>query len=418
FFDRIILHIISVRFFDKDAGLKTALQGIGKSLCRGLTGDLLWRRLSPVRSAVMPVRVLERNLKTGREIALRKTSLKKGGTDYGILLTLWAISVEAALLAGEIIFFISIAQLFAPGFLNSINNPLDLEIFFYAAWCLNFILVETIYVCMGFSLYINGRIQIEGWDLEIKFRAFSRRRQAVPPRQMNQMNNIINSGKNIVLVTAVIFALFLMPENIYADDDPPYEILQTILDSPDFGGEEETWSIRFKNNNVNNNDINVDSELIERIQKISARILQIILIVIIAGTLVLLFIYFKKYKYNKPDKKNYATQKIILKNQTENPEYLLEKALNYHEKGELRLSWGYCAAAAIKSWTVCKNIAFPPDAAETDCAAIINSMNGESQSAQNFDRLIKNWVYLVYAGKVPPDGSFNEAVDFVKAQYG
>jgi hypothetical protein len=34
-------------------------------------------------------------------------------------------------------------------------------------------LVETLYVCMGFSLYINSRIEVEGWDIEITFRSFA-----------------------------------------------------------------------------------------------------------------------------------------------------------------------------------------------------------------------------------------------------
>ena len=84
-FDRIILHVISVRFFESGASLRRLCRGLGKSLWRGLLGDLLWRRFSPLRSAMMPVRMLEfagNQRKKNRLIPERKKNLKKGGIDY------------------------------------------------------------------------------------------------------------------------------------------------------------------------------------------------------------------------------------------------------------------------------------------------------------------------------------------------
>jgi len=446
-FDRIILHIISIRFFDKDANVKRLFQGLWKNIRRGLAGDLLWRRFSPLRPAVMPVRVLERNLKTGKSILQRKQILKKGGIDYCFLITIWAVSVEIILLAGEIIFFIAAAEIFAQGFISSIDSMLDLEILIYAAWCLNIILIETIYVCMGFSLYINSRIEVEGWDIEIKFRGFAEKKR----RSLNLLNNQKNTGSyienagngtiNIALI--IIFSVYLlMSVKTFAEDTPhantenflvPYEELQAILNSPDFGDEEETWGIRFKSKSREENFPDINSELIDRLQKISAHILRFLLIGIIAGLIVFLIIYFKKNKLITVKKKNIA-ENTVFNNHSEDPKYLLEKALRFHEQGEIRLCWGYCAAAAIRSWTVYKGIAFPPNATENDCAAIINSFANDNSNAllensspaqsdtkaaaQKFDILIKNWVRLVYAGKLPPDGSFEEAVNFVRVQYG
>jgi hypothetical protein len=172
-FDRIILHIISIRFFEKDAGSKRLCQGIGKSLCRGLAGDLLWRRFSPFRSVMMPVRVLERNLKSEKNITERKNNLKKNGIGYCIVLTIWGIAAEIALLTGQILFTAAMAEITSRGFISSIESFLNVEIYLYAAWCINYMLVESIYVCMGFSLYVNSRIKAEGWDIEIIFKSFA-----------------------------------------------------------------------------------------------------------------------------------------------------------------------------------------------------------------------------------------------------
>jgi len=174
FFDRSVLHIISVRFFESNAGMKRLVKGLGKSLWRGLLGDLLWRRFSPLRSAMMPFRVLEPQNKPGRETEKRKELLKFGGLKYCFFLTLWGISLEAALLTGEYLFFGMLSELFSIGnFQFSLEFFRNAEIYFFAIWCFNYMLVETLYVCMGFSLYINSRINVEGWDMEIMFRNFA-----------------------------------------------------------------------------------------------------------------------------------------------------------------------------------------------------------------------------------------------------
>jgi hypothetical protein len=48
-FARPVLHIISVRFFESGAGINRLVRGMGKTLLRGLPGDILWRRFSPLR---------------------------------------------------------------------------------------------------------------------------------------------------------------------------------------------------------------------------------------------------------------------------------------------------------------------------------------------------------------------------------
>jgi hypothetical protein len=50
-------------------------------------------------------------------------------------------------------------------------------LYYYTGWCVNFLVVESIYVCMGFGLYLNSRVEVEGWDLELLFRKFAARRR-------------------------------------------------------------------------------------------------------------------------------------------------------------------------------------------------------------------------------------------------
>ncbi|MCL2764272.1 MAG: hypothetical protein FWD40_03195 [Treponema sp.] len=403
-FDRIALHIVSVRFFNRDADKKLLIRGLWKTLLRGLAGDLLWRRFSPLRSAMMPVRVLERNIKQGKSLKERKIILKNGGIDYCFILTIWGIAVEAALLLGGSAFLFTLNELMFNGIFIP-ESFADIEIYLFAAWCLNLILTETIYVCMGFSLYINSRIEVEGWDLEIKFRNFAEKL------------------KNKNIITVLCLACILIPaqshadDHFTADDDTPFSALQIILESADFGGEKDSWSIRFKNPAQERDIPEFDREYTQRLREILALFLRFIIITVIAGLLAFIIFYFIKYKkkiFFKTKNSYGRTTGINLKD-SQNPSLLLEKALNYNEQGETRLAWGCCAAAAIWSLPAYHGINFPPNATENDCVNIINAMTANNPQALLFGRLIKYWVYFAYAGQLPPEGSFEEAVGLCRS---
>jgi len=397
-FDRLILHVVSIRFFERDAGLKRLCRGLVKNLWRGLIGDLLWRRFSPLRSAMMPIRVLEKNIKSRKANRERKGYLKNGGIDYCFLLTIWGIAVEIALLIGEILFVITMSEFLAKGLLSSIESFADIEIYIYAAWCFNFILVETIYVCMGFSLYINSRIAVEGWDIEILFRGFAEK--------------LKNSGKTIAIIALLLVTCF-MPVPAFADETP-IASLQTILESPDFGGEKDSWGIKLKKPLEQMDMPNINTDFIEELRKIFAIILRFILIIIIAGLLVLLFYYLSKLRTKKPGKTKRSAASILQKKPIEDPKILLGKAIKFHERGETRLAWGYCTAAAIWSWPTYQGIVFPPNATESDCASLVISKANNNSQAHTFNKIIKHWVYFAYAGKLPPEGSFEEAINLCK----
>ncbi|MCL2129794.1 MAG: hypothetical protein FWH35_05505, partial [Treponema sp.] len=204
FFDRLLLHVLSVNFFSPGAGgvhrprqpeslqgsaagaggearfgsaagtgsPKNLRNGLFKNLCKGLLGDLFWRRFSPARSARMPLRVLEGL--GGKQYSQRKKTLSKGGLGFGRFLSLLGLAAEVMLLLGEVVFVLFIIQMFFPSaFPNIMDNFESLELFIFIAFSLNFILAESLYVCMGFGLYVNSRVEMEGWDLQILFQKFS-----------------------------------------------------------------------------------------------------------------------------------------------------------------------------------------------------------------------------------------------------
>jgi len=407
-FDRIILHIISIRFFESGAGTRRLMRGLGKSLLRGLPGDLLWRRFSPLRSAMMPMRVLEPRKKSGKENVQRKKLLKKGDINFCFFLTLWGVAVEITLLFGEIIFFVLMADLFTNANISFTGEFWGkAEIYIFATWCINYIIIETIYVCMGFSLYINSRINVEGWDLEIMFRGFAEK---------------IKSKKTAGVLIVFCLACLFFPVNTFAFDlqngtidDVPLEILQDILDSPDFGGEKDSWGIRLKKQTEPNDNFNINP-MMERLRTIFASTLRLILIMLIATLAVFLFLYVRKLVNERNTAAKKSAVSVLHGIPLLNPVELLEKAAYFFEHENMRLAWGYCTAAVILSWSLYKGLAFPPNATESDCAGMVNSMTSNNPDEANaFCTLINDWINFAYAGRLPPVGHFEEAVIFCKS---
>jgi hypothetical protein len=177
FFDRFALYIAAARFFEPEARMGRLFKGLGKSLIRGLAGDLLWRRFSPCRSSRMPLRVLE-GLK-GKALQRRLNVMNDRGLHFGFPLTVIFLALGGALAYGELAFIYGIFELLQPGYLGGFWD--NWEVFSKASLALswfNGLFVETLFVCAGFGVYINTRVETEGWDIELLFRQYAEKWRA------------------------------------------------------------------------------------------------------------------------------------------------------------------------------------------------------------------------------------------------
>lgn len=149
-----------------------------KSLGPGLFGDLTWRRLSPHRSLTMPVTLLEGSggaVGSRRRLLIGSADFAGGGLTYGCWL---------AEIAFFFAFFFFLDLLLPSGytgfdgvdFENSDIWPLPLSLAFYAGYYLAASLLEPFYVGGGFLLYLQRRATVEGWDVELAFRRMVQRR--------------------------------------------------------------------------------------------------------------------------------------------------------------------------------------------------------------------------------------------------
>lgn len=192
--DRIPLHIMSRQLFGDKTSVPEAINHAPQLMRRDWFLALTWRRFSPTRSFDLAVTVLEGL--SGRNRVRRLSGLHRKASGSAIALTLFCVTAEMVLLFGlyaaiglfvpEQVEFDSQALLDAEGYY--------LTVFTGLAGVLAACLVAPFYVAAGFTLYISRRIELEAWDIEVRFRDLSNRLNK--PDRLNQLLSI-----------ALIFAL-------------------------------------------------------------------------------------------------------------------------------------------------------------------------------------------------------------------
>jgi hypothetical protein len=423
-----------------------------------LPGDLLWRRFSPRRPGCLPVRVLE-NLKF-RELSRRKKALQRGGLDFCVFITILGLSLETVLLGGEFFFSLAMAELFRPDLLPAFWEHLaDIEIFIFAAYCLNLILTESLTVCMGFGIYINSRVEVEGWDIEILFRRFAEGGAERPgPALEETPGKYAASGEKSRPVPGLLpllilwLAPILFPLPGYADSpeaagmsgkvlsgsfedlfegkggEASGEILEEILSSPDFGSEREGWGIRFKNRRESAEPQEyLSAPWMEAVKKVFAYALRFCVILALGGAALFLILRRVKSRRGPPLLKN-GISRNVFPSLPEAPETLLSRAALFYGQGRCREAWALCLAGAVAAYGRYRGLPFPPEATEYECLALVRSAPAEISPAdggpgegggpaedRGFTALVLYWVSLAYGGKAPGPGAFESSLAFCRS---
>ncbi|ROM72422.1 DUF4129 domain-containing protein [Pseudomonas brassicacearum] len=249
-FDRLPLYILSKALFGETPTLKQALRQWPALLKPQLFASLTWRRLSLNRSFLMPVVQLEGLAGEAREQRLRVLLQRNGGVAQW--LTIIGVHLETALWFGLMALF----YLFVP---QQVELEWDWQTlldtteygWLWFEHLVNFlyplvlIVWEPIYVACGFSLYLNRRTILEGWDIELAFRRLRQRLSSAAP----------------VLMLLALMLLPLAPpawaaEDNSAPDSPRLlnqpltseaarDSIKAILDAPPFKNPETVTRYRF-----------------------------------------------------------------------------------------------------------------------------------------------------------------------------
>lgn len=173
-FDRLPLFFASRAMFGETLSLSGLLRQWRSALKFEWLAWISWRRLNPTRSLDLPVTLLEQL--SGRARA-RRLQVMHQGTGGGAWLTFVCVHIEmfftigvmalvALLIPAEVDFGLWERYTAQTPWILFVSNGVSL---------LAMALVAPFYTMGGFSLYISRRIQLEGWDIEIRFRHLAKR---------------------------------------------------------------------------------------------------------------------------------------------------------------------------------------------------------------------------------------------------
>jgi len=174
FLDRLVLHVLAKAIFGEVPSFRESLRHVAGLMRHGLVASLLWRRLSPQRSFVLPVWQLEEQ--AGAGFRQRTAILLRRGRTQAILLTAVCFALHAvvffSLLAGVSLFVPagSDFKIMDAAFGSGSDRVAWVDILMSLLPILSITLLEPFYVGGGFALYLNRRVELEGWDLEVAFR--------------------------------------------------------------------------------------------------------------------------------------------------------------------------------------------------------------------------------------------------------
>ena len=179
-FDRVPLFVISRAVFGEAPSLAETLRAQREWGWRALASWLTFRRLHPGRAMLLPVDLLESPPRESRR--KRIDALMRRDSAPNIMLTIVGVHMEVifcfavwtlALMFVPVEFF---SDSLKAMWENLFDKPplwgravVDLVGWFAMT------LVEPFYVGAGFGLYLNRRVQLEGWDIELAFRRLASR---------------------------------------------------------------------------------------------------------------------------------------------------------------------------------------------------------------------------------------------------
>ncbi len=186
-FERALLGFMSLSVFGDEPSIRRVFNNFSRVAFRQFFASLLWRRLSPSRSFDLPVLQLEGL--AGRERSTRIAVLHREGTSQASSLTMYGASIEGCLSLAVV----GLAFMFVPNEFDIPWSELYLEqnsrgvmLVINSLSVIAATLVAPFYVASGFSLYLNRRVNLEGWDIEIAFRKIARKREAKKQKSMAQ----------------------------------------------------------------------------------------------------------------------------------------------------------------------------------------------------------------------------------------
>lgn len=401
--ERALLHILSHALFGELPPLRQTLRAFPKLAARQWFASLTYRRFSLSRSMDLPLIQLESL--AGRQRSQRLQLLHgKRGTGAGWL-TLVGAHIEAilplALLLLLMILLPNEVEIDWRDLFLSENRELELlsSLLSYGVMTL----VAPFYVAAGFSLYLNRRIWLEGWDIELVFRRLLKRVQG-------------SGWASVVGVIVVVIALLLQPDPAMAateglDREQARSAIQQIMAGDQFHDRETVshldWS---RDKEQQDKGVELPEWLLNLIGLLAVNLRAILWAVVIV--LVLLFVF--KYRHwlaqqswrlqrKRDDVEPLPKVLFGMEVAAETlPQDVPAEAMGLWRQQHYRAAYALLYRAALSRLMERHGIRFRSGHTEEECRRLVQH-DTAPQLGGYFSELTRQWQCIAYKHQIPPD---------------
>jgi len=434
--DRLPLYVASRQLFGEHVSYKHLISVLWQTLKRDCLAWLTWRRLSLTRAFDMPVTILE--ALTGNARVRRLAVLHKNSTNAATWLTITCIHMEWVIGLGLIgLLYILIPNEFDMDF-GSLWTRYELHVA-HATSLLSFFamaLVAPFYTMAGFALYISRRVELEGWDIEIRFRHLA-------AQHGNKRANRGTPSMVMLAFCVAVFSLSTPTSDALAnsnDDEQPLgqatlspqhsrQIINEILLGESFHHviDKSGWRVKDKKQRADGDIPDWLIWLVEALEQlfdfdrpdigklsITASVLEFVLWVVMIS-----FVIYLIYRYRETLAQWMPRTSIRSPAQPPPPEILFgldvahdslpvdvaADGLDLWHAGRHRAAMSLLYRATLYHLMHDFSFRFYDSHTETECAAIV-AVSSERRVVAYMDTLTHSWQRLAYGHRMPPDSQF------------
>jgi hypothetical protein len=412
--DRFVLHVLSRSVFGDQPLLAQTLSAWRSILSPGLWSALTWQRpFDWFRSFMLPVAQLEKQ--RGKGASDRKRVLGQRLRGHALMLgfvcLLFELVVQVGLLSLLTIWFgseASPAELFEP------NTWIwdQWNAIYSIVYVLAVTFIEPFYVASGFSLYLNRRVVLEAWDIELALRRLAVRLQKtiVPVLCLLMMVGFVLSYSSVASAREQ-HANQMQKEFIDEQQAKQARPVQTrarqvaidVLSQKKFGYYQniEAWRLRKKEKKEEEKTpVRAPSSVIWALSSAAQTLGWALLVLLV---LVVIWGIARKWAPLQKEPKIAALPTVLFGLSiapTSLPDDVGMTALDYVEAGRIRDALSLIYRGALSYLVHQKKIKVTAGATEGDVLRLAVKVL-ESASQVYFSELINLWISVAYADRLP-----------------
>jgi hypothetical protein len=270
-------------------------------------------------------------------------------------------------------------------------------------------LIMPFHTMAGFALYLNRRIELEAWDIEISFRNLVNRKQQAASRASGIVAAIFISGLVLLTTPAAVDAA------TEHDRESSRQLIESILQGEDFGQERTVRKWRFKDWSEPQDDTFPDwiidfFEWLELYRDWSQTLsniavwVKVLLVVAFAG---LLFYLIRRFRgplsrLGRKQPKEIAPEVLFGLDVTPQslPPDVPAQVMRQWAEGGYREALSLLYRASLSRLIDRYEIAFRASHTEAECAALVRACGIDSLS-EYFWQLTNVWRRLAYGHQLP-----------------